>query len=70
MGFTRRELMEFLDGLVELASEENKTRAVLAKERFISDFEKTYGYESMSGGRKQNRRGGGRIIGILYIKKI
>lgn len=42
---TKRELIEFLDGLVELASEENKARAVLAKERFISDFEKTYGYE-------------------------
>lgn len=24
MGFTKRELIEFLDGLVELASEENK----------------------------------------------
>ena len=45
MGFTRRELIQFLDGLVELASEENKARAVLAKEKFISDFEKTYGYE-------------------------
>ena len=45
MGFTRRELIEFLDGLVELASEENKARAVSAKEKFISDFEKTYGYE-------------------------
>jgi len=45
MGFTRRELIEFLDGLVELASEENKARAVSAKENFISDFEKTYGYE-------------------------
>lgn len=45
MAMTKRELIEFLDGLVELASEENKARAVLAKERFISDFEKTYGYE-------------------------
>ncbi|MCM1375559.1 MAG: hypothetical protein NC245_10820 [Muribaculum sp.] len=45
MGFTRRELIQFLDGLVELASEENKVKAVLAKEKFISDFEKTYGYE-------------------------
>lgn len=42
---TKRELTTFLDGLVELASEENKARAVLAKENFISDFEKTYGYE-------------------------
>ena len=45
MGFTRRELIQFLDGLVELASEENKVKAVLAKEKFLSDFEKTYGYE-------------------------
>lgn len=45
MGFTRRELIQFLDGLVELASEENKVKAVLAKEKFLSDFENTYGYE-------------------------
>lgn len=45
MGFTKKELIRFLDGLVELASEENKARAVLAKEKFICDFEKTYGYE-------------------------
>lgn len=45
MGFTRRELIQFLDGLVELASEENKATAVLVKERFISDFEKSYEYE-------------------------
>ena len=45
MGFTKRELIQFLDGLVELASEENKAKAVLAKEKFLSDFEKTYGYE-------------------------
>lgn len=45
MGFTKRELVEFLDGLVELASEENKATAVLVKERFISDFEKSYEYE-------------------------
>ena len=44
MGFTKRKLIEFLDGLVELASEENKVKAVLAKEKFLSDFEKTYGY--------------------------
>ena len=31
MGFTRRGLIQFLDGLVELASEENKVKAVLAK---------------------------------------
>lgn len=45
MGFTRRELIKFLDGLVELASEENKTRAVLAKEEFLISFEKNCGYE-------------------------
>ena len=45
MGFTKRELIQFLDGLVELASGENKAKAVLAKEKFLSDFEKTYGYE-------------------------
>ena len=29
---------------MELASEENKTRAILVKEKFISDFEKSYEY--------------------------
>ena len=45
MGFKRRELIKFLDGLVVLASEENKVKALLAKEKILSDFEKTYGYE-------------------------
>ena len=45
MGFTKRELIEFMDGLVELASEENKAKAILVKEQFLSDFEKSYGYE-------------------------
>lgn len=45
MAMTKRELIEFLDGLVELASEENKATAVLVKERFISGFEKSYEYE-------------------------
>lgn len=45
MGFTKKELIEFLNELVELASEENKSRAVLAKEKFISDFEKSYEFE-------------------------
>ena len=45
MAMTRKELIKFLDGLVELASEENKVKAVLAKEKFLSEFEKTYGYE-------------------------
>ncbi len=42
---TKKELIEFLNELVELISEENKTKAVLVKERIISGFEKTYGYE-------------------------
>lgn len=42
---TKRELIQFLDELVELASEEGKTKAVLVKERFIRDFEKSYEYE-------------------------
>lgn len=41
---TKKELIEFLDGLVELASEENKEKAVLVKEKFINDFEKSYEY--------------------------
>lgn len=45
MSFTKRELIQFMDELVELASEENKTRAILVKEKFISDFEKSYEYE-------------------------
>ncbi len=45
MAMTRQELIQFLDGLVELASKENKAKAVLVKERFISDFEKSYEYE-------------------------
>ena len=35
---TKRELIEFLDGLVELASEENKEKAVLVKEKFINSL--------------------------------
>ena len=45
MGITKTELIQFLDGLVELASEENMVKAVWIKERFISDFEKNYEYE-------------------------
>lgn len=45
MGYTKKELIKFLNELVELSSEENKARAVLAKEKFISDFEKSYGFE-------------------------
>ena len=42
---TKRELIQFMDELVELASEENKTRAILVKKKFINDFEKSYEYE-------------------------
>ena len=45
MGYTQQELIQFLDGLVRLASEENKSKAVIIKEQFISDFEKNYEYE-------------------------
>ena len=41
---TKQELIESLNKLVELASEENKTKAVSVKEEIISDFEKSYGY--------------------------
>ena len=44
---TKRELIEFLNELVELASEENKTKAVSVKEKFISDFEKSYGWSTL-----------------------
>lgn len=30
-----------------LDSEENKIKEILAKEKFISDFENTYGYENV-----------------------
>ena len=39
---TKRELIQFMDELVELASEENKSRAILVKEKFINDFERSY----------------------------
>lgn len=45
MGFTKKELIKFMDKLVELAGEENKTKAIMVKEKFISDFEKSYGFE-------------------------
>lgn len=45
MGFTKKELIKFMDELVELAGEENKTKAIMVKEKFISDFEKSYGFE-------------------------
>lgn len=45
VAMTRKELIQFLNELVELASEENKSRAILVKEKFINDFEKSYEYE-------------------------
>lgn len=42
---TKPKLIQFINELVELASEENKTKAVLVKKQFLSDFEKSYGYE-------------------------
>ena len=45
MAMTKRGLIQFMDELVELASEENKARAILVKEKFINDFEKSYEYE-------------------------
>lgn len=45
MGFTKKELIKFMDKLVELVGEENKTKAIMVKEKFISDFEKSYGFE-------------------------
>ena len=42
---TKQELIQFMDELVELASEENKSRAILVKEKFINDFEISYEYE-------------------------
>ena len=42
---TKKELIEFLNELVELVSEENKIKALSVKERIISGFEKSYEYE-------------------------
>ncbi|MBQ4522240.1 MAG: hypothetical protein IJA10_04735 [Lachnospiraceae bacterium] len=42
---TRRELIQFMDELVELASEENKERAIYIKEKFISNFRTIREYE-------------------------
>lgn len=42
---TRRELIQFMDELVELASEENKERAIYIKEKFISNFSTIREYE-------------------------
>lgn len=45
MAMTKRELIEFLNELVELASRENKAKAILVKEKLLSDFEKNYEFE-------------------------
>ena len=45
MAMTRRELIQFMDELVELASEENKERAIYIKEKFISNFRTIREYE-------------------------
>ena len=45
MAMTRRELIQFIDELVELASEENKERAIYIKEKFISNFRTIQEYE-------------------------
>lgn len=42
---TRRELIMFMDELVNLASEENKERAIYIKEKFISNFRTIREYE-------------------------
>lgn len=45
MCFTRRELIQFGEKLMELVSEENKAGAETLLRSFVSDFEKTYEYE-------------------------
>jgi phosphoribosylaminoimidazole (AIR) synthetase len=45
MAITKKELIKFVDEPVELASEENKSREILVKEKFINDFERSYEYE-------------------------
>lgn len=45
IAMTKRELIQFMNELVELASEENKSRVILVKEKFINDFERSYEYE-------------------------
>ena len=45
MAMTRRELIQFMDELVDLASKENKQRAICIKEKFISNFSTIREYE-------------------------
>ncbi len=48
MAMTRRELIQFMDELVDLASEENKQRAIYIKKKFISNFRTIREYERES----------------------
>ncbi|MCD8380949.1 MAG: hypothetical protein LUC95_11695 [Lachnospiraceae bacterium] len=45
MGFTKRELVRFFDGLTGLISEEKQSEAKILIRGFILDFEKSYKYE-------------------------
>ena len=45
MGFTKWELIQFFDGLIELVSEENREKARGQIRKFLLDFEKCYQYE-------------------------
>lgn len=45
MGFTKWELVQFLDGLTELVSDENKGKARVQIRKFLLEFEKSYQYE-------------------------
>ena len=46
MGFIKKELIQYKEKLMELVSEENKTEAEVLIRSFMSDFEKSYGYET------------------------
>ena len=45
MGFTKLELVQFFDGLMELVSEENRGKARVQIRKFLLEFEKSYQYE-------------------------
>lgn len=47
MGFTKRELIQFFDRLMELIGEENKRKAKVMIRRFMLDFEAGYQYENV-----------------------
>ncbi len=46
MGFTRQELIQFFDRLTELVSPENQNEAKVLTQMFISDFERSYQYDT------------------------